>query len=103
GAARRGGVGARSGGVATGCRGTVAPPIGPGLGWAVAGALIGGAPAVFDLMVAASSGLGMRGAWRKMLNGLLGGGAGGFLRGVVGGVAAPPCAKGVWGTASQPL
>src|SRR2546421_1608568 len=63
-----GGVGGFFGGLISHSLVTFAPPIGPGLGWAVAGALIGVAPAMFDLMVAASSGLGMRGPGRKMLN-----------------------------------
>ena len=92
-AALVGGIGGFFGGLISQSLGTVAPPIGPGLGWAVAGALIGGAPAVFDLMVAASSGLGMRGAGRKMLNGLLGGVAGGFLGGMLATLFAQLCAS----------
>jgi len=51
-----GGVGGFFGGLIGHSLANVASPAGPGLGWAVAGALIGVAPAVFDLMVAASSG-----------------------------------------------
>jgi hypothetical protein len=81
-----GGVGGFFGGLLGHSLANVASPAGSGLGWAVAGALIGVAPAVFDLMVAASSGLGMRGPGRKMLNGLLGGAAGGFLGGMLEGL-----------------
>src|SRR5262249_14691357 len=54
-----GGVGVFCGGLLSYSSRNVAPPIGFGLGWTVAGMLIGMAPAVFDLMIAASSGQGM--------------------------------------------
>jgi FHA domain len=78
-----GGVGGFFGGLLSQVLAHVAPPLGAGLGWAVAGALIGMAPAVFDLMMAASGGQNMGGPARKLLNGLLGGAAGGFVGGML--------------------
>jgi hypothetical protein len=49
------------------------------LGWSLTGLLIGAAPAASDVLAAWSRGLDASGAWRKVLNGLLGGTIGGVL------------------------
>ena len=49
------------------------------LGWSVTGLLIGMAPGAYELLGALMRDEEVRGAWRKVVNGLLGGTVGGLL------------------------
>ncbi len=61
----------------------VSPLLGFGLGWTLTGLLIGAAPGAFDLLASAGRREDLRGPARKVVNGLLGGAAGGFVGGVL--------------------
>jgi hypothetical protein len=75
-----------TGGLIGGLLGQVLSDLWPALfvvGWALAGLLIGAAPAASEVLSAWSGGFDSSGAWRKVRNGLLGGLLGGFLGGGV--------------------
>jgi hypothetical protein len=59
------------------------PFVGFPLGWGLAGLLIGAAPGMHDLLLSGGSERDAEGPRRKTLQGLLGGGAGGFLGGLL--------------------
>jgi hypothetical protein len=52
-------------------------------GWIITGLLVGGSLGVYDLLASALRDEDMRGATRKTVNGLIGGGAGGLLGGIL--------------------